>query len=280
MKNKKTGWERENRTVFDEIVTNYDKARWDYPADLYTDIIKFCGAGTKKAIEIGAGTGKATSPFLDAGYNVTAVEMSANMSGFLSEKFKDKAAFKVINSTFEDAVLEENSYDMIYAASAFHWVGAEIGCPKVLRLLKNNGVFALFRNNAVPQDGNKLYDDIQAVYDKHYYSYYKPDKRPVRALDMTYEDFLSPSEIYRGFRFEGLEMYGFRDIDMKLYRTTKRYSADKYLALLDTYSDHRALPEDSRASLYAGIKETVIRHGGYLELCCIFQLYMGKKLLP
>jgi len=85
--NTKTGWERENRTHFDEIVANYDKYRWDYPAELFADIIEYSGQGNdKRAIEIGAGTGKATAPFLDAGYAVTAVEMGKNMADFLINK--------------------------------------------------------------------------------------------------------------------------------------------------------------------------------------------------
>ena len=199
MEKTKTGWERENRTHFDQIVADYDKARWDYPAALFADVIKYCGPADKKALEIGAGTGKATSPFLNAGYDITAVEMGVNMAGFLAEKFKGKTAFRVITAAFEDAALEENHYDLIYAASAFHWVNAEVGCPMAFRLLKNGGVFALFRNNAVPDDGDALYEAIQNIYDAYYYSHYRPNKRPVSISQMTCKDFLKPSEIYRGF---------------------------------------------------------------------------------
>jgi ubiquinone/menaquinone biosynthesis C-methylase UbiE len=273
----KTGWERENRTHFDQIVANYDKARWDYPAALFADVMKYCETAGKKALEIGAGTGKATSPFLNAGYVVTAVEMGTNMAAFLADKFKGQATFNVITATFEDAVLTENNYDLIYAASAFHWVNAQVGCPKVFRLLKRGGVFALFRNNAVPDDTGELYAAIQAVYDTYYYSHYKPNRRPVNVSQMTYEDFLKPSEIYRGFRFESLEQYGFLDTTMKLYDATREYRADEYIALLDTYSDHRALPEDNRSALYAGVKEAIAKHGGKINLNFAFQLYMGRK---
>ena len=116
-----TGWERNKRIIFDEIVMKYEKIRWEYPGELIADIIRYTGPQNgKKALEIGAGTGKATAPFLEAGYLVTAVEMSKNMTGFLSEKFKGYANFNVIPSTFEDASLDEESYDLVYAASSFH----------------------------------------------------------------------------------------------------------------------------------------------------------------
>jgi ubiquinone/menaquinone biosynthesis C-methylase UbiE len=142
--NKGTGWESHKRTHFDEIVVNYDKARPEYPAPLFADVIKYIASAKGiKALEIGAGTGKSTFPFLDAGYDVTAVEMGANMAEFLTERFKGYDNFNVINATFEDVLLEDNCYDLIYAASAFHWVDKEIGLPKVIRLLKSGGVLAL-----------------------------------------------------------------------------------------------------------------------------------------
>jgi ubiquinone/menaquinone biosynthesis C-methylase UbiE len=274
----KLGWEREYRTHFDEIVATYDRVRWKYPDELFTDVIRYSGQHDGiTAIEIGAGTGIATRPFLDAGYTVTAVEMGANMTEFLSNRFKGNAGFSVITSTFEDAQLENDCCDLVYAASAFHWVDAEIGCPKVLRVLKRNGAFALFRNNAVVPDDNELYEESQAAYEKHYYSHYPHDNRPRKISNMTEADFRKPAEIYRGFRFDSLEQYGFLDIKMKLYYATRFYSADDYISLLETYSDHRALPDENRAALYQGVKTAITKHGGYQKLDFIFQLYMGRK---
>lgn len=269
------GWERNNRTFFDEIVINYDKVRWGYPDELYMDINRYIGPKSgKKALEIGAGTGKATVQFLNMGYDVTAVELGVHMSEFLLDRFKDYTDFNVVTATFEDASLEEDNYDLVYAASAFHWVDAEIGCPKVYRLLKQGGTFVLFRNNPVPADGEEIYEEIQSVYEKYYHSYYTSRKRPVRK---SREDFWKPSEIYNSFRFEDLELYGFRDVIMKLYDASQTYSADEYIALLDTYSDHRGLPDVNREALYAGIKEVILKHGGQHKVDYIFQLYMGRK---
>jgi ubiquinone/menaquinone biosynthesis C-methylase UbiE len=274
--NNGTGWERNKRTLFDEIVMNYDKVRWGYPDKLITDVIRYSGPDKgKKALEIGAGTGKATAPFLDKGYIVTAVEMGTNMAEFLLEKFNKYTNFNVITSTFEDVILEEVNYDLIYSASAFHWVDAEIGCPKVFHLLRKGGAFALFRSNPVPAEGEELYEEIQTVYDKYYYTYYISNERPVRK---SKEEFWKSSEIYRGFRIECLERYGFSEVTMKLYDASRTYSADEYIALLDTYSDHRGLPDDNRIALYEGIKEVILRHGGHHMVDYIFQLYMGRKL--
>lgn len=270
-----TGWERSKRTLFDEIVVDYEKARWVYPEELFGDIIRYTGLEKgKKALEIGAGTGKATTPFLDRGYVVTVVEMGRNMAEFLLEKFLGYPNFNVLTGTFEEVSLEEVSYDLVYAATSFHWIDAQIGCPKVFRLLKNGGVFALFRINPVPAHGEELYEEIQTVYKKYYYSYYTSKERPVKK---TKDEFRNASEIYRGFGFESLEEYGFRDVTMKLYNASRTFSSEEYIALLDTYSDHRSLPNDNRVALYEGIKEAILRHGGYHKVDYVFQLYMGRK---
>ena len=270
----RTGWERSRRVHFDEIVETYDKARWNYPSELYEDIFEYCGVG-KRALEIGAGTGRATVPFLDAGYNITVVELGKNMAKFLEGKFDGHKNFTLVNTAFEDADLnEDNDYDLIYAASAFHWVDAEIGCPKVFRLLKKGGVFALFRQNAQPTDGEPLYEAIQAVYEKHYSSYYTSSGRPIKK---SHNDFWKTSELYKSFRFDDMGKYGFQNITMKLYDATYTYTADEYISLMDTMSDNRALPEKNRMKLYEGLHKAIMKHGGIHECHCTFQLYMGRK---
>jgi ubiquinone/menaquinone biosynthesis C-methylase UbiE len=271
----KTGWELSNRVHFDEIVEEYDKIRSEYPAELFKDIISYSGTGTnKKALEIGAGTGKATKPFLDAGYNVTAVELSENMARFLQKKFNEYDKFNVIKADFESVSPEDNSYDLIYSATAFHWVNPRLGCPKAFRLLKNGGVFALFRYNMIPPVNEVLFDEIQNVYEKHYYSFYTSNKRPVR---ISRDDSWKPAELLHRFGFESLEDYGFGDIAMKLYDAVRIYSTDDFISLRDTMSDHRALPEANRTALYAGFREVLKKYGGQYKEEYIFQLYMGRK---
>ena len=249
--------------------------RPEYPDELFRDVLGFADSGKgKNAIEIGAGTGKATAPFLRAGYNVTAVELGANMARFLSDKFRGHQAFNVIEASFENAVVEENHFSLIYAATAFHWVDAEIGCPKAFRLLTDGGTIALFRYNAVAAVGEKVYDEIQDIYERHYYSYYTSDTRPVKK---SRQDFLKPSEICNSFGFEDLKDYGFKDISMRFYEGAKTFTADEYLIWLDTMSDHRSLPETNRKALYDDIRETIRSNGNYHKVDFIFQLYMGRK---
>lgn len=268
----KNGQERERRVHFDEIVENYDRVRWNYPDELYKDIFDYTKTNiSKNAIEIGAGTGKATLPFLENGYNVTAIELGINMAEFLKNKFIDNNKFNVIISAFEDTSLEKENYDLVFAASSFHWVDPEIGCPKVFSILRNGGVFALFRSNNLSDRDHDLYSEFQEVYKKYYH---KPYVEPIK---LTEEDFWEPKRINGGFGFNDLCDYGFINISKKHYYSEIIYNSDDYIGLLDTMSDHRSLPENDRKGLYTGIKEIILKHGGLYKVKYFYQLYMGRK---
>ena len=272
----KTGWESERRVHFDEIVVNYDKIRPSYPQALFTDIFEYAGKGNiKHALEIGAGTGKATSTFLEAGCDVTAVEIGVNMSEFLTDKFKEYKNFSVITAAFEDVPLNDDSYDLIYAASAFHWVNTEIGCPKAFRLLKNGGVFALMRYNVITADGDDLYEEMQEIKQKYYLSYYTGKERLVRH---SKEELRPPIEIFYNYGFDDMSKFGFQDVTLNFHEVTLTYTADEYIALLDTLSDHRELPPDNRSAMYEETKAAINKHGGHYNSDHVFQLYMGRKL--
>ena len=101
-----TGWENNKRGHFNDIVECYEKIRPNYPKQIFSDIIEYANFNeNKKALEIGAGTGKATTPFLEAGFDVTAVEIADNMVAYLQEKFKSYNKFRTITTAFEDAIL-------------------------------------------------------------------------------------------------------------------------------------------------------------------------------
>lgn len=273
---RQSGWERDFRTHFDDIVPAYERARPEWPDAIFDDIMGYLTpSGEKRALEIGPGTGKATAPILRRGFNVTAVEISERMTEYLHKRFQTHDDFRVITSAFEDALLEENAFDLVYAASAFHWVNAEIGCPKVHRLLRNGGTFALFRYNEIASPDDPIYRKIRAAHHAYYDAYYRRPECP--AIRKTHADFTGPDEIERGFRFRRLEDYGFQDVTMRFYDVTITYDAAEYTAFLDTLSDHRNLPESVRAPYYDEVKRIIDKNDGVYRGDYVFELYMGRK---
>ena len=145
----------------------------------------------------------------------------------------------------------------------------ELAADNLLVRRQGKGTFVATHNE-------ELDNEMQTVYDKYYFSYYTSKPRMVRHKRF-HDEFREPSEILNNYGFEDIGSYGFCDVSLKFYDVTQTFSADEYIALLETFSDHRHLPEENRTALYAGVKETILKHGGYLKDDDVFQLYMGRK---
>lgn len=53
---------------------------------------------------------------------------------------------RVVRATFEEAELPEGWFDLGVAATSFHWVHGRMGLPKVARLLRSGGRWAMWWN--------------------------------------------------------------------------------------------------------------------------------------
>ncbi len=112
-----TGREREQRLVCGEIAAEYDAFRPSYPDALFDAVIEFgdLQAGDR-ALEIGAGTGKATVGFLARGFAVQALEPSPEMAAVLRTK-----CVEVEPTLFEAWTPPAEGFNLVYAAQAWHW---------------------------------------------------------------------------------------------------------------------------------------------------------------
>lgn len=229
--------------TFNDDVKNYDRYRPDYPSELFNDIIDYSSNKIEIALEIGAGTGQATNHFADLGINVTAVDIGENMVNYLSEKFKNYPNINCICSSFEDYKFNNNNFDLVYSATAFHWLDEKYALPKIKTILKDNGTIALFWNHPfVGRTDNIVHNEIRKVYDK-----YRPD-------DKTPKEFSSKdTEKYVNL----LNEFDFKNVKAKLYHRERNFNADKYIGLLNTYSDHRLLPPDIKTAFENEIYQTI-----------------------
>jgi SAM-dependent methyltransferase len=129
--------------VFDRIPDDYE-ARPDYPQQVF-ELLSQRGAlrAGSRVLEIGAGTGQATLPMLALGAQVTAVEPGAGLARRLTERTKGQP-IEVIVSSFEDASLADASFDLVAAATAFHWVDPTVGATRCALVLRDGGWLALW----------------------------------------------------------------------------------------------------------------------------------------
>ncbi len=260
------------RLTFNEDAANYDRFRPTYTDELFDDIIRFSSLSrNKRALEIGIGTGQATLPFLKTGCKVTAVEIGDKLAQYSRDKFAEFKAFEVINQDFESIELCENTYDLVYSASAFHWIPQEIGLPKVYGLLKSGGVFAWFSIQPFPaQEHMHIHEALQKIYGT-YKQFFgdKPVPGPLESQQIIEKKSLT--------RFNALRQYGFIDVTEKFYYGTRTFDAKDYTTLISTYSDHKAIPEEIRIPFLNEIADTIDRCGGKFTLSDTMLLCMGRK---
>lgn len=250
-------------TTFNTVAEQYDRMRPTYVEELYDDIWRYGGFdGDISAVEVGIGTGQATQPVLNRGASVTAVELGADLAAFCARKFAENPKFFVINMPFQDFTVPENSCDLIYSASAFHWIPEEIGYRKVFDMLRPGGVFARFANHPYKDKGNEALHEAMQVH----YAKYMPRSKFHAEYDM--EDAKARAEV--GAR------YGFADIQCKLYKRTRTFTAQQYTNLLGTYSDHIALGE-KKDEFFALIREEIERFGGTITIYDTIDLELHRK---
>ncbi|MPN43298.1 hypothetical protein SDC9_190857 [bioreactor metagenome] len=74
-----------------------------------------------------------------------------------------------------------------------------------------------------------------------------------------------------------LHRAGFVDVQVQDFLAYRAFSAEEYVSLLHTYSDHRSLPADVRVEFYEKVKDAILRHGDTIRLEDHMDLYMAKK---
>ena len=255
--------------TFNTVAGTYEKIRPDYPDELYQALFAYAPLDASGcALEVGIGGGQASLPVLKTGCALTAVEYGDQLARLCREKFSDFPRFSVITGKFEDAGLPDNTYDLVYSASAFHWVPEEIGYPKVFRILKSGGAFARFANHPYQaKDNPLLFDEIQSAYAEYYYPYYK--KEPGKFSEYTEEQAAARAAI--------ADKHGFTDTRYALFHRVRTLSAAEYRMLISTYSDHIAIEESIRERFFDAIEEAVNRHGGSISIFDTIDLQMARK---
>ena len=152
----------EGRQLFGLNPQGYEDARPEYPTWIF-DHLRERGAlinGTP-TLEIGAGTGKATRHLLQYGANpLTIIEPDARFATILNTALNARPAnCRVIHESIEDVVLSDNQFDLVVAATAFHWIEPTSGLRKIKRLLRHNGFVALLWNVLSDRDREDLFHD-------------------------------------------------------------------------------------------------------------------------
>ncbi|MDR1505343.1 MAG: class I SAM-dependent methyltransferase [Prevotella sp.] len=152
--------------TFNTEAEKYEKMRPEYVPELYEDIFDFITIDkTSNVVEVGIGGGQAALPILKTGCRLTPVEYGENLAKLCRQKFKEFPSFSTVTAKFEDFEYDKNACDLIYSASAFHWIPEEVGYTKVFELLKSGGVFAHFANHPYKDKGREdIHEALRKIY--------------------------------------------------------------------------------------------------------------------
>ena len=255
--------------TFDTVTAAYDKYRPGYAAELYKRIFDYIPIGAEsRAVEVGSGSGQATEPILRTGCRLTAVEYGERFSSVLQEKFRDYPKFSVITGKFEETELEENNCDLVFSATAFHWIPEKEGYEKVYAILKEGGAFARFANHPFRAAGQPaLGADIDGIYEEYYY---RDDRKPRKTIAAY-----SEAQAQELAQLAG--KYGFRDLQCAMFYRERVFTAREYVGLLGTYSDHIAIEEPIRLKFFAAIEAAINDHGGTVTIGDTMDLQLARK---
>ena len=255
--------------TFDTVAADYEKYRPGYAAKLYERIFAYAPIGAESCVlEVGSGAGQATEPFLRTGCSLTAVEYGERFSAVLREKFGGFPKFSVITGKFEDTPPEETSFDLIFSATAFHWIPEKEGYEKVYALLKEGGAFARFANHPFrAADQPALGAEIDEIYDEFYNRRHGKERKAAAAYSEAQAKALS----------ELPAKYGFRGLQYAMFYRDRVFSAKEYVGLLGTYSDHIAIEEPVRKRFFAAIEEAINDHGGIITIRDTMDLQLARK---
>lgn len=148
---------------FNGRVADYVRYRPDYPPALLEWLRREHHVDTGwKVADIGAGTGISSRMFLDAGHPVTAVEPNAAMRAAAEQWLGGFPGYREVDGTAEATTLADASADLISAAQAFHWFDPVAVKPEWARILRPNGLVAVYWNSR-PLQGTAFLEGYEAL---------------------------------------------------------------------------------------------------------------------
>lgn len=258
---------RSPRHIFGDDAEQYDTARPGYPPQLIQNVRDFAAlAASEPALEVGAGTGKATLAFARAGLPVTCVEPDVRMTRVLRRHCAHLPDVTVHVTDFE-TWRPGRRYGLLYCAQAWHWVDPTVRWARARNALAPGGAIALFWNHWALPCGH-LTERLTAAHARLGIAI-----PPDTLLDPR------PRPVHRGpqaRQWRDMTANHFVDADHRLYTSVHERSTSALLGLLASYGGYRALPAHPRQQIFNKVKRIVDEDGGHARLSVTTSLFLGR----
>ncbi len=253
---------------FGEDAAQYDFARPPYPPELFSWLRERCNLDAQSAcFEIGAGTGHATLPILETPvHRIVAIEPDARLADRLREKAAGDARLTIAITRFENAQLEDASFDFGFAAMSLHWLPRMKALAKVRAALKPGGHFAMwwniYHNSAAP--------DAFGRATEHLFSGIEQDPNATSGVGAF--------ALNLAARLGELRNAGFKDAEHVLFEQEIMFSPASLSALYGTFSRVRMAPMETRDRLLSEA-ERIVREqfGGTITRTVSCSAFVGRR---
>jgi SAM-dependent methyltransferase len=202
----------------------------------------YAGQPVRTALEIGAGTGKATRLFAQPGTDITATDPDAAMLAELRKHVP--ANVKTVRAAFEE-LGSGKSYGLVFAAAALHWTNPQGRWSRMAALVEPGGVFASFGGPVELADPAVA----EAV-------------RAARAPFLESDDVPSPDGTPpdHDMQWPGTELQRsewFADVRQLVIQRRLIMSASDYVGHLSTVSAYLELPIPEQEQIYRRIERVL-----------------------
>lgn len=233
------------RETFNNNAELYHAVRPRYPKELFDALVQTAQLrDNAQLLEIGPGTGQATKLLAERGYTITAVELGADLARVARRTLKRYGEVQIIDEAFEDIKLQPEFFDLVYAATALHWIKPEVKFAKPYELLKSNGYLAIIGTNHVSDEkGDDFFFASRPIYKKY---------KPIGSHDDSFR-LSRAAELISDKLDENL----FIPIFFGTFPLAVRYSAKGYAQLLSTYSSINSMEQYKRARFLEDISKLI-----------------------
>jgi SAM-dependent methyltransferase len=254
------------RETFNEDAGRYDRARPRYPARMFGDLAAAGVATGARVLEIGCGTGQATVPLAERGHRIVAVELGAEMAAVARRNLARFGSVEVVTAAFEQWPLPAEPFDLVFCATAFHWLDPAVRVPKSADALRSGGLLATVATHHIAGGTEPFFREVQGLYER-FDPATPPGLRLHAARDIPEDD----RELATSGRFG--------PASFSRYEWELPYSTADYLDLLLTYSGHRALPQPQQDALLTAIARLIdADYGGHIVKRYLTELRIAQRI--
>ena len=232
------------RRSFDDVAEVYDEVRPSYPVGLFDTLFQLLPPAPQ-IVEVGPGTGQATTHLLARGASVHAIEIGPAMAAKLRSNLRSQR-LQVSVADFETVAIAPGSADAVFAATAYHWISREAQLDRPASILRQGGVVAIVDLIQVDSpDDRGFFAAAQPIYERYGEGHVGPPPPTRERVDPSIRT-----------RLETDRRFG--SVVVSRYDWNQTYSASAYRRLMLSYSSTQMMDEADRVGLLDDMESFIV----------------------